>query len=189
VKQLLLDYPEHEARLLIKTAFEQCPKIEKYKENQYDISGNTGARLGSFGVKIIAHFPENEENDTTHITIKSKRNISINITAHPERVEQKFMNQVEVLRGYSAEAIREHKIEQITSSGSQELQTRFSQQNEEAKTIPTSQHDIENVDTSDVHTQNNETIGFFKFAVLAIAGGFGLFVAIVTILLVVTVIL
>ena len=189
MKQLSLDYPEHEARLLIKTAFEQCPKIEKYKENRYDISGNTGAGTVSWGVKIVVNFPEDEGNDSTPITIESKRNISINITAHPERMEQKFMNQVEVLRGYNAEAIREHKIEQITNSGSQELQTRFSQQNRETKIIRTSDNDIENVDTSNVYTQDDEKIGFFKFVMLIVGTVFSILLIIVLILVVASVII
>ena len=127
MKQLLLNYPEDEVRFLIKAAFEQCPQIKKYKERQYDITGNTGAGLVSWGVKIIVNFPESDKNESTPITIESKKNVSINITANTNRIEYEFMNQVEALRGYNIEEIREHKKQQEGRGGTKEIYTNFSE--------------------------------------------------------------
>ncbi|RKS83770.1 hypothetical protein BDK61_3164 [Haloarcula quadrata] len=117
MKQLLLEYPEEEARTLIRAAFEQCPQIKKYRERQYDVTGNTGAGLLSWGVKIIVNFPESDKNESTPITIEPKKNVSINITANTGRIEYEFMNQVEALRGYNIEEIREHKKQQEGRGG------------------------------------------------------------------------
>jgi hypothetical protein len=128
MKQLLLEYPEDEARLLVRSAFEQHRRIKKYKERKYHIAGNTGAGLASWGVKIIVNFPETDKIEKTPVTIESNRNVSINVTANKTKLEHEFMNHIDGLRGYSAEDIRKHKKDQEGKGGTKEISTNYSKE-------------------------------------------------------------
>lgn len=82
-----------ETRRMVKYAFEQTEGIRTYYDNGDTIVGKTKYRLGSYGESVTVSFHDVDEQETM-ITVTSDREVSINITANPQRYEERFIRSI-----------------------------------------------------------------------------------------------
>lgn len=116
--ELVLEYPYEDAKRVVKTAFENTTSIRKYHDNGSTIVGKTGMGLASYGENVIVDLHESlSDENRTKITVRSEKEVSVNITANPQRHESAFLDSLNDLRGKDMSEIKEIAEKILENSG------------------------------------------------------------------------
>lgn len=100
MSSLNLEYPREDAKTLVKLAFEDTRGIKTYHDNGIKIVGKTGAGLGSYGEKVIVEVPETQsDSEEAMISVRSEKEVGMNITANPDKYESRFLSRLNYMRG------------------------------------------------------------------------------------------
>lgn len=119
---LVLQYPRQEARTLIKAAFENTRGIKQYHDDGHRIVGKTGMGIGSYGETITVDIPEAQSNETeTMITVTAEKDVSMNVTANPDKYMSRFLEQLETFRGHDIDHVLDVLGKDMTPEESKEV--------------------------------------------------------------------
>jgi hypothetical protein len=119
-----LEYPREDAKNLVKLAFENTRGIKTYNDNGLKIIGKTGASLGSYGEKVIVDIPENQAGDEqTMVSIRSEKEVGMNITANPDKYESRFLTELNNLRGKPIDELLAEHTESVTEESTKEVES------------------------------------------------------------------
>lgn len=117
-----LEYPREDAKSVVKLAFENTGGIKTYHDNGTRIVGKTGAGLGSYGEKVIVDIHNRQEDEgKTSISIRSEKEVDMNITANPEKYESRFLNTLNRLRGKPVEDLFDSYGKSIAEGSTKEV--------------------------------------------------------------------
>lgn len=110
VTSIVLKYDRHDAKTLVKAAFERTEGIETYYDDGYRIIGKTGSRVGlidsSYGERVIVEIPENQTSHAeTMITVTAEREVDVNVTADPEKYKSRFLSELDLFRGHPVDHV------------------------------------------------------------------------------------
>lgn len=121
---LILEYPRGEAKTLVKASFEACSKIFQYHDDGHRVVGKTRSGLSSHGEQIIVEIPENQsQEDETMITISAGKEVSVNVTASPEKAKSAYIESLEGLRGHEIDEILDEMNRTIDPEDSKEVES------------------------------------------------------------------
>lgn len=116
------DYDLDTTILLMKTAFERTSGIKTYTQQGRRVTGKTGASLGSYGETIIAETqPTDGDGGECTITISGEKDVSMNITANPDKYVRRYMNQLLELHGRPEDNIVSIAEQTVEQGGSREV--------------------------------------------------------------------
>ncbi|ELZ91290.1 hypothetical protein C440_13289 [Haloferax mucosum ATCC BAA-1512] len=119
---LVLDYPPDSARILVKTAFELTDGIQTYHDAGVQITGKTGGGLSSYGEVLTVEIPEQQPSaEQTTLSVRARREVSVNVTAQPERYKERYLETLNDFRGQSIERIFESAGRHLAANGSKEV--------------------------------------------------------------------
>lgn len=119
--QLVLDYSEGDARILVKAAFERTRGIKQYHESSRQIVGKTGMGIGSYGESVFVDFSESENPNRTPVDVRAEKEVEMNITANAEKYRRRFLDELERLRGQSIADVSAQMQEEVTAGNSKEV--------------------------------------------------------------------
>lgn len=121
---LNLEYSREDAKTLVKLAFEATKGIETYHDNGIRIVGKTGFSLSSYGEIITVEIPENQPSEKeTVISVSSEKEVSMNVTANPQKYEDRFFSVLNKMRGRPVDELLDEVGHTITNNGSKEVQS------------------------------------------------------------------
>jgi hypothetical protein len=124
MSSLNLEYPREDAKTVIKLAFENTRGIKTYNDNGLKITGKTGASLGSYGEKVIVEIPEGQANDNqTMISVRSEKEVGMNITADPEKYESRFLSALNELRGEPIDELLNRHADSVSETTTKEVES------------------------------------------------------------------
>lgn len=119
---IVLEYPREDAKTLVKAAFENTKGIKEYNDDGHRIIGKTGMGLASYGEQVTVEIPETQSNDNeTMVSISSEAEVSINVTANPDKYESRFIEQLENLRGRNIDTVLDEMSKTMSPSESKEV--------------------------------------------------------------------
>ena len=114
VTELTLDHTEDDAKLLIKAAFENTPRIKKYTDQGQSIVGETGLGLMSYGANITVDISEHPINpNKTPISVRGEKKVFFNITNDHNKTKARFIEALNGLRKYPIEDVVDVLSEQM----------------------------------------------------------------------------
>jgi hypothetical protein len=117
-----LDYPRDETKTLLKAAFEQTRGIAAYHDNGTQIVGKTGGGFSSHGEQVIAEIPENQSSNTeTMVSVTAEKEVSVNVTASPQKHQSEFLTAMEHLRGKEIDTVLSEMSDQMSPEQSKEV--------------------------------------------------------------------
>ena len=112
--ELTLNHAEDDAKLLIKAAFENTPRIKKYTEQGQSITGETGLGLMSYGANITVDISEHPTDpNKTPISVRGEKKVPINITNDHNKTKAQFIETLNDLREYPIEDVVDVLSEQM----------------------------------------------------------------------------
>lgn len=119
---ITLGYPRADARVLVKAAFELTEGFETYRDDGGRVTGKTGGGLLSYGESLTVAFPEVESGDgQTVITLRSGREVDVNVTADPEKYERRYVAVLNDLRGRSVDDVLSALDDHFATYGTKEV--------------------------------------------------------------------
>lgn len=119
---LVLECSREDAKALVKSAFEMTPGIKQYHDDGPRIVGKTGMSIGSYGESIIVDVPEAQSNETeTMISVTADKEVSVNITANPEKYKSRFLSKLQKLRQHDVEDALDVVGKHVTADNSKEV--------------------------------------------------------------------
>lgn len=119
---LNLEYSREDTKTLVKLAFEHTQGIDTYHDNGLRIVGKTGFSFSSYGEIITVEIPETQSSDEeTMISITSEKEVSMNVTANPQKYEDRFLMTLNSMRGRPVDELLEEYGDTVTASGSKEV--------------------------------------------------------------------
>lgn len=117
-----LEYSRADAEVLAKAAFEWTEGFETYHDAGSRITGKTGGGLLSYGESLTVEFPDIESSaGRTAVTIWADREVPINVTATPERYEQRYLETLNRLRGRPVDGILTELESHLAAHGTKEV--------------------------------------------------------------------
>lgn len=117
-----LEYPRADAEVLAKAAFEWTEGFETYHDAGSRITGKTGGGLLSYGESVTVEFPDVESGaDRTVMAIRADREVPINVTATPERYEQRYLETLNRLRGRPVDGVLAELESHFAAHGTREV--------------------------------------------------------------------
>jgi hypothetical protein len=119
---LVLDCERDDAKILIKAAFENTRGIKQYHDDGHRIIGKTGMGIGSYGENITVEIPEQQSSDSeTMISVSADKEVSMNVTANPDKYKSWFLTEVERLRERDLEEVKDEMAENLTAENTKEV--------------------------------------------------------------------
>lgn len=119
---LTLDYPRNDARTIVKAAFENTRGIKQYNDDGHRIIGKSGMGLSSYGEQVTVEIPEDQTDDRrTMVSVTAEKEVSMNVTANPDKYKSRFLQELESLRGGSVDTILDRMGESIDPEESKEV--------------------------------------------------------------------
>lgn len=119
---LVLECSREDAKTLVKSAFEITRGIKQYNDDGPRIVGKTGMSLGSYGESVIVEIPEAQTSDTeTMVSVTADKEVSMNITANPEKYKSRFLAELEKLRQHDVEDALDVVGKHITTDNTKEV--------------------------------------------------------------------
>lgn len=119
---ILLEYSREDAKTVIKSAFERTSGIKEYADDGHRIIGKTGMGIASYGEKVIVEIPETQSaEDETMISVSAEKEVSVNVTANPDKYKSRFLQELETLRGRDIGAILDDLSGQISPEQTKEV--------------------------------------------------------------------
>ncbi|MGB9965402.1 hypothetical protein [Halobacterium hubeiense] len=119
---LTLDYPREDARTIVKAAFENTRGIKQYNDDGHRVIGKSGMGLASYGEQVTVEIPENQASKgQTMISVTAEKEVSMNITANPDKYKSRFLQELENLRGRQIDTILDGMSEKMDPEQSKEV--------------------------------------------------------------------
>ena len=78
----------------------------------------------SYGEKVIVDIPENQAGDEqTMVSIRSEKEVGMNITANPDKYESRFLTELNNLRGKPIDELLAEHTESVTEESTKEVES------------------------------------------------------------------
>lgn len=119
---LILNCDRSDAKLMVKAAFERANGITQYYDDGHRIIGKSGTSFHSYGESVIVEVPEMQTNKTkTMIHVSADKEVSLNVTANPERYKSIFLSELEIIREQDVNRIKSLLSENIDAKNTKEV--------------------------------------------------------------------
>ncbi|MDL0129061.1 hypothetical protein [Halobacterium salinarum] len=119
---LTLDYPREDTRTIVKAAFENTRGIKQYNDDGHRVIGKSGMGLASYGEQVTVEIPEDQAGEEqTMVTVTAEKEVSMNITANPDKYKSRFLQELESLRGRHIDSILDGMSETMDPKQSKEV--------------------------------------------------------------------
>lgn len=121
---IVLGCERDDAKTLVKAAFERTRGIKQYHDDGYRIVGKSGMRLGSYGEKVIVEIPERQSSEAeTMLSVSAEKEVSMNVTANPDKYKSRFLSELDLFRGHDAEDVKDVMAQDLTPGNTKEVRS------------------------------------------------------------------
>jgi len=119
---IILERERDDAKAIVKSAFERTRGIKQYHDDGHRIIGKSGMGIGSYGEQVIVEIPERQSNEAeTMLSVSAKKEVSINVTANPEKYKSRFLTSLESLRDADLDQLNQNSAVGSRSGNTKEV--------------------------------------------------------------------
>jgi hypothetical protein len=119
---LVLEHDRDDAKTMVKAAFERTRGIKQYHDDGHRIVGKSGMGLASYGEKVTVEIPERQSGEgETMVNVSAEKEVSVNITANPDKYKSRFLSELDMFRDYEVEKVKDVMSETLNSENTKEV--------------------------------------------------------------------